>query len=83
MSRQEAQEWCAQLEVALPFPTRRPTGIEQREGASNSKHGNQVALALTANTTTASLAIRGTTMTTYWSSTALSTRYGPDSVTGC
>jgi hypothetical protein len=25
---EEAQEGSAQLEVALPFPTRRPTGIE-------------------------------------------------------
>ena len=34
---EEAQEGSAQLEVALPFPTREHTGIECREGACKSK----------------------------------------------
>jgi hypothetical protein len=34
---EEAQEGSAQLEVALPFPTREPAGIEHREGACRCK----------------------------------------------
>lgn len=34
---EDAQEGSAQLEVALPFTTRTPTGIEHRESACRSK----------------------------------------------